>query len=151
MVKIILSLLLFFSLKSFAATLDLSNMKDLNGKPISIDEKQDKIFLYFWAYWCPDCEGKIKSYFPKNQDRIKIPVITINTDSKENKVRGFVEKNNMSLPVIMDMDKTIRKFTSINGVPGWALLAKEKTGLYKLISSQNGFDEAEVSKILNIN
>ncbi len=130
--------------------IDISNLKDINGQNLKLEAKSDKVFLYFWAYWCSDCEGKFTKFFPMSQGKIKIPIVTVNTDSKENKVRGFIEKHNITLPVLMDYDKSIRKLAAVNGVPGWALLKKQMDGRYLIVNSQTGFDESEVKKVLEI-
>ncbi len=149
MVKIFLISLLF-TISGWAGSLDLAKIKDINGQALSLKTSSDQVFLYFWAYWCPDCETKFKTFFPKYKDSIAASVITINTDSKENKVRGFIEKNKINLPVVMDTEKIFRKWAAVNAVPGWAVLQKEANGEYKLLSSQNGFDEDQVKKVLNL-
>lgn len=130
--------------------IDMFKLKDINGQILKIDAKSDKVFLYFWAYWCTECEGKFTNFFPLAQSKIKMPVVTVNTDSKENKVRGFIEKHNVTLPVLMDTDKSIRKLAGVNGVPGWALLKKQMDGRYLIVNSQTGFDESEVKKVLEV-
>ncbi len=141
---------LSFHLNAEEKLIDLGSLKDINGQVLKIEPSSEKVFLYFWAYWCPECEDKFTSFFPQNRGQIKIPVITVNTDSKENKVRGFIEKHNLSLPILMDSDKKIRKLASVNGVPGWALLTKQKDGRYIIAQAKTGFDEVEVKKALDI-
>lgn len=152
MVKIILifSMIWSLGLKAEIKLIDLSAYKDIDGKVLAIDPKSEKVFLYFWAYWCPDCEGKFTSFFPENVSQIKIPIITINTDSKESKTRGFIEKHKLTMPVVVDADKSIRKLAQVNGVPAWALLTRHKNGQYTITDSKVGFEESEVKKILGI-
>lgn len=152
MVKFFSIFILLFSLQLKAQNkiVDLSILKDIDGKAIVLDAKTEKVFLYFWAYWCPECEEKFTKFFPENIEKIKMPVLTINTDSKENKVRGFIEKHNVKLAVIMDSDKNFRKSAAVNGVPAWALLTKQKDGKYLITESKVGFETSEVKKILDL-
>ena len=152
MVKLFSIFTLIFGLQLNAQDkiIDLATLKDIDGKALVIDQKSDKVLFYFWAYWCPDCEGKFTNFFPQHKDQIKMPIITINTDSKENKTRGFIEKHKIMLPVVVDLDKSIRKLAVVNGVPAWALLIKQKDGKYKITKSKVGFDESEVKKIMEI-
>jgi peroxiredoxin len=152
MVKIVLVISFIFGLqlKAEDKIIDLATYKDIDGKKITVDQKTEKVFLYFWAHWCPDCEGKFTGFFPKYKEQIKIPVITINTDSKENKVRGFIEKNKVKMPVIMDLDNSIRKLAGVNGVPAYAILIKQKDGKYKITESKVGLDESDLMKALDL-
>ncbi len=152
MVKYFTALVLFFSIQLNAQnkTIDLAVLKDIDGKAIVLDAKTEKVFLYYWAYWCPECEEKFTKFFPENIEKIKIPILTVNTDSKENKVRGFIEKHKIKLAVIMDLDKSLRKSASVNGVPGWALLIKQPNGQYLIQESKVGFEVSEVKKILDL-
>ncbi len=152
MVKFFSIIALTFSLqlKAEDKIIDLGTLKDIDGKVLVIDPKSEKVFLYFWAYWCPECEGKFTNFFSKYKEQFKFPIITINTDSKENKTRGFIEKHKITMPVVVDLDKSIRKLASVNGVPAWAILQKQKDGKYKIGESKVGFEESEVKKILDI-
>ncbi len=152
MVKLFSIIALVFSLqlKAEDKIIDLGALKDIDGKVLVIDPKSEKVFLYFWAYWCPECEGKFTNFFPKYKDQFKFPIITVNTDSKENKTRGFIEKHKITMPVVVDLDKSIRKLASVNGVPAWAILQKQQDGKYKITESKVGFEESEVKKILDI-
>ncbi len=147
---VIISFLFSINLQAEEKLIDLASLKDINGQALKIEPATDKVFLYFWAYWCPECEDKFTNFFPQNLSKIKIPIITVNTDSKENKVRGFIEKHNLKLPILMDSDKQIRKLALINGVPGWTLLTKQKDGRYVIALSKTGFDESEVRKVLGL-
>lgn len=147
----VLFIFLCFQVQAQDKKIDLSLLKDLNNQNLKIDSKDTKVFLYFWAYWCPDCETKFTNFFPENLQKIKIPIITINTDSKENKTRGFIEKHKILLPVVIDKDKSLRKVCAVNGVPSWAILTRQPDGMYLVTDSKVGFDESEVKKILGIN
>ncbi len=141
--------LLFMSFQCFANTIDIKNLKDIDQKKVELTGNENKLFLYFWAYWCPECEGKIKKFFPENMNKTKIQIITVNTDSKENKVRNFIEKHQMKMTVVMDTEKSLRRAAQVNGVPAWAILSK-KDDRWIVEKSKVGFDEDEVRKVLEI-
>lgn len=145
--SMIILLLICFSLNSFSQEINLNSYKEIKGKDISSLIQSDRLFLYFWAHWCTECEGKFKTYFPEITKKSSLPILTVNTDSKESKALSFIEKFSVSLPVIMDTQKELRKVVQVSGVPAWALLKKKTNGVYQIVSSKIGFDEAEVNKI----
>jgi peroxiredoxin len=147
---IYLAVFLILSLRANAESISLKDYKNMNNELVKIEDNQEEVFLYFWAYWCPTCEDKLNNFFPKNKLAFKIPVITINTDSKIKKVSSFIEKHKIELQVILDSDKVIQRFSKVNGVPAWAHLKKNNEGKFELLDSATGFDEIKVKKILGV-
>ena len=64
-----------------AATLssaDMAKLTKLDGTAFKTDK--DKVLLYFWATWCPDCKEKLAKEFPKLQLPPQVELVTVNTD-----------------------------------------------------------------------
>ncbi len=70
----------------------LVNVSDFAGQPVLVN---------FWATWCGPCRLELPS-IQRFYDRYNgkgLVVLSINTDSSTERVRPFLEKMNISLPV----------------------------------------------------
>jgi len=96
-------------------------LEDINGKKVSLSDYRGKIvFLNFWATWCqycvlemPDLE-KVHREFSKGDDAV---VLTVNSDGDPDKVRNFIEDNDLTLPVLMDYAYEVNTMYGISGIP----------------------------------
>ena len=83
--------------------------EDLEGKPF---------IMTFWATWCEPCKKELPALaeaYSKHKDE-GLVVIGLNVDSDASKVPGFLEKNPLPFPVILDTDKSImNRFQSRRG------------------------------------
>lgn len=77
----------------------------LDGQHISLDDLQGKVVLIdFWATWCPSCREAlphIKEIAKKFQGQPFV-VLSISTDTDQQKWREFVTRNEMTWPQCFD-------------------------------------------------
>ena len=110
----------------------------LNGSPFQ--PAKDKMVLYFWATWCPDCKEKLEKEFPSATLPANTALVTVNTDKEAERAAHFVEKEKMGFTVIRDKDKVLTKALKLFSVPSWAVLKKEANGSWNIIESGSGGD-----------
>jgi peroxiredoxin len=124
-------------------------LTDLNGKTIQLSQEKNQRLVIFWATWCDECRHKLTHELPELNARKDISVITINTDKDDDRVRAFVDKEKISLPVYRDPSKDLRKSLNVFSVPHWALYRKNpKTGSMDLVESEPAFDYEKILKLL---
>lgn len=76
-----------------------------------------------------------------------VAVILVNTEKEIERVQKFVEKQQIKLPVVMDLDKKLRKELKISGVPGWAVYKREnKKAPWTLVDKGNSYDGEKIKK-----
>ena len=76
-------------------------------------------------------------------------MITINTDRDESRVRDFVKKEGISLPVYRDPTKALRGELKIFSVPHWAVYRRDpKSRELELVKSEPAFDYGHVLQAL---
>lgn len=142
-------MILFAVNTAIAANLDGIQLVDLNGKTVQLSQEKDKRLVIFWATWCDECRSKLSHELLELNARKDVSVITVNTDKDDERVREFVEKEKISLPVYRDPNKVLRKELKVFSVPHWALYKKNaKTGLSELVESQPAFDYQQILKLL---
>ncbi|MDO4225494.1 MAG: TlpA disulfide reductase family protein [Bergeyella zoohelcum] len=69
-----------------------ANLKDFKGKKL--------LFLNFWGTWCPPCKQEwpsIQRLYESKQGKMEFVLIAM--QDEEEKVRGFLERNQFTAPV----------------------------------------------------
>jgi len=96
-------------------------MKDISGKTISLSELQDKLlFVNFWTTWCPDCLREMSAldelYEAHQQENFVVLGISVDEDG-EDAVKTYIEKRNITYPIIMSTSEILDAFETAVGEP----------------------------------
>jgi thiol-disulfide isomerase/thioredoxin len=136
----------WMSALAFAGT-PFDGLTGLDGKPAVLDDTKDQRLVVFWGTWCEDCRVKLGKELLELDRRKDLSVITVNTDRDNDRVREFVSKEKITLPVLRDPSKELRRELGVYSVPHWALYRK-KAGRYERVASEAAFDTEQVLKAL---
>ena len=104
-------------------------LPDLDGKIFSLEEELGKgpIVFDFWATWCKPCiKGLPKLQEIGDQYREKgVRVITINIDGPRNlsKIRPFLQRYGLKLPVLLDETNEVMKQFQLIAVPSTLIIS----------------------------
>lgn len=95
-------------------------LRDLNGNEVSLsDFKGKKVFLNFWASWCPPCKAEMpdieKLYQETKNSDLVILAVNLGEDSKT--VKSFISKNNYNFKVLLDSDQEVAIKYNITSIP----------------------------------
>lgn len=132
-----------------AETVPIEKLKALREAPATV---KDKVLLYFWASWCPDCREKLGGPLPGLAKEFpQASVLTVNADRDAEKGLAYAEEKKLGLPVYRDEEKEITKQLKLFGVPAWAVLEKGKDGKFQLVKGSTGSDLAQVRAALGGN
>ncbi|WP_110929542.1 TlpA disulfide reductase family protein [Bacillus massiliglaciei] len=78
-------------------------LKTLSGEPAKLsDYRGKKVLLNFWATWCPPCKEEMPDMEKYSQETEDDTVILAVNIDPENNVKGFIEDNNITFPVLLD-------------------------------------------------
>ena len=117
-----------FTLKSLSGT--RYSLKDFKGKPVLVK---------FWATWCPSCCEElpvIDKSFREKLEPLVIPLLAIDGE-KEKRVRGFIEKNKISLPVLLDEKEKIARAYGVNFIPAAFLIDREGRIIARIVGERD--------------
>ena len=95
-------------------------LKDLDGKELSLSSlKGKKVFLNFWATWCPPCKAEmpeIEQLYQetKNSDLV---IVAVEIGEPLDTVKPFIDKNKYNFKVLLDSDQNVATQYSITSIP----------------------------------
>jgi len=103
-------------------------LKDLNGNELSLsDLRGKKVFLNFWATWCPPCKAEMpeieKLYQEtKNSDLV---ILTVDIGEPLSDVKTFIDQNNYNFKVLLDSNQKVAAQYGISAIPTSFFIDKE--------------------------
>jgi peroxiredoxin len=116
------------------------SLKDLDGKFASLNDFKGKpVLLIFWASWCPSCCEEIpvlEKYFSRRQDQVAILLLAIDGE-KEKKIRRYVQKEKITLPVLLDAKEKVARTFGVNFIPVVFLIDREGYTIGKIVGERD--------------
>lgn len=91
------------------------------------DYKGQGVFLNFWATWCKPCEREMP-YIDNQYKQFKdegVQVLAVDVSESELVVNKFIERHNLSIPVMIDHDGSVQGAYGINPLPITFLIDKD--------------------------
>ena len=93
-------------------------LQTLTGETVKLSSlKGKKVMLNFWATWCPPCKAEMPEMekFYKEADK-DIVILAVNIDPQLD-VKGFVDKNGITFPILLDKDDHVNETYQIISIP----------------------------------
>jgi Peroxiredoxin len=103
-------------------------LKDLNGKELSLsDLRGKKVFLNFWATWCPPCKAEMPEIEKLYQETKSSDLVIVAVDIGEplNDVKTFIDQNKYNFKVLLDSNQSVAEQYGISAIPTSFFIDKE--------------------------
>lgn len=124
---------------------------DFEGKGKHLSEYQGKVvFLNIWATWCPPCKEEMPSmeYLYNSLKGPNFEMLAVSIDREGiSVVKPFVEKLNLSFPVLLDTKGKIAELYKITGVPETFIIDGRGIIAEKVIGARNWSDSKNLEKL----
>lgn len=95
-------------------------LSDLNNKELSLsDLKGKKVFLNFWATWCPPCKEEmpeIQKLYEETENS-DLVIISVEIGEPLSTVKSFIASNKYSFKVLLDSDQSVATKYNIASIP----------------------------------
>ena len=83
-------------------------LEDMDGNVVSLsDFRGKKVFLNFWASWCPPCRVEmphLQEFAEENEDVVVLGVNVTSSESSLDNVKGFVDEFGLTFPNLYGTD-----------------------------------------------
>lgn len=100
-------------------------LTDLDGKEHQLSEYKGKgVFLNFWGTWCKPCEREMP-YMDHQYQKFKdkgVEILAVNVGEPEFLINRFVDKHDLSFPVLKDPNKDIMNMYGVINLPATMLV-----------------------------
>ena len=128
-------------------------LKNLSGEMIKLsDYKGKKVFLNFWASWCPPCRVEMphmENYYKKYKDSENVEIIAVNMTTDERKIENvekFVDSHGLSFPVLLDFEGEIKDLYDFDYYPTTYLINTDGIIVNKF---SYAVDEKRIEELIN--
>jgi thiol-disulfide isomerase/thioredoxin len=95
-------------------------LEDLKGNKVTLSQlKGKKVYLNFWATWCPPCKAEmpdIEKLYQETKDS-DLVILTINVGEDKKTVADFIAKNKYNFPVLLDVKGEVSQLYQVSGIP----------------------------------
>ncbi len=149
-------------------------LQDLDGETVSLsDLRGSPVILNFWATWCEPCRREmpyLQQIYEEWQDK-GLVILTINTRQDVSNVREFMQRNNLSFPVLLDTNGDVAQKYDITGIPTtffikkYGIIQERKIGsapskqhieyclskiMPKLVAKELKYDDGEAKDFISV-
>ncbi|MCX7710818.1 MAG: TlpA family protein disulfide reductase [Clostridia bacterium] len=95
-------------------------LNDLDGNKVTLSQLQGKkVFLNFWATWCPPCRAEMPDIEKlKKETTIEdLVILAVNIGEDKETVSKFIQKNSYSFKILLDQKGTVAEQYKVNSIP----------------------------------
>lgn len=131
------------------------HLNNLEGKPVSLSELRGKVVLInFWATWCPFCRAErpvLQQIYNDWQSKglvvLTIDIIGSTPSETAANIATFMQNNNYSFPVLLDVNMQVTKSYNIKNTPTTFLI--DKAGIIREVRVGAYPSQAAMEESLN--
>ncbi len=101
-------------------------LNKMNGDEMALSSlKGQKVFLNFWASWCPPCQAEMPDIQKLYQEDNNVAILAVNLQEENKKVINFMFSNNYTFPVVMDKTGQVARDYLVRGIPTTYILDED--------------------------
>jgi peroxiredoxin len=102
----------------------------LNSEDIALSDYAGQVIVMnFWATWCPPCRAEmpgLNRFYEAHRDE-GLVVLAINGQEDEATVRPFIEANQFSFPVLLDLNGAVARQYTTRSFPTTFIIGRDGT------------------------
>ncbi len=100
---------------------------NMNNQEVSLsDYLGQKVFLNFWASWCPPCREEMPDMQKMHEEYgTEIAVLAVNIGENKSTVANFMMQNGLDFPVLLDNSKSTAQNYLVRAIPTTFILDED--------------------------
>jgi thiol-disulfide isomerase/thioredoxin len=94
--------------------------KDLDGRSVDLKSLKGRVVLVnFWATWCEPCRDELPALLRLKEKLAGKPfeLVTVNFGEHPEKIARFLQRQQLTMPVLLDKEKEVAKDWKVGGLP----------------------------------
>ena len=122
------------------APLDFTLKDVMTGKPVRLSSLRGKVVIVnFWSIACPACRAEIGTIrdFWKKVKGLDVALLTVHVGGDAEKVRAFMQKNGVTVPVLHDEGENVAKAWGVAHIPVTYILNPDGTLAFVAYGARN--------------
>ncbi|TDO94843.1 peroxiredoxin [Halanaerobium saccharolyticum] len=94
-------------------------LKNMNDQEVSLsDYRGKKVFLNFWASWCPPCRKEMPDMQKLHEEYgDEVVILAVNVGESKSAAANFMMENGLEFSVLLDTDKSTAQNYLVRGIP----------------------------------
>jgi peroxiredoxin len=116
-------------------------LADLDGHALSLASLRGQtVLLYFWATWCPYCQRELPATVQELAQRYRdrqLVVLAVNIEEGRDKVRAWVKKHGVTLPVLLDGDGDVSSEYRVSATPTAVLVDRDGRTVARAVGTRS--------------
>ena len=123
---------------------------DLAGRSVDLKALRGRVVVVnFWATWCDPCKEEMPS-LQRLRERMSgrpLEVLTVNYGEFREKIAPYVERQGITLPVLLDTQKDTAKGWKVGGLPMTFVIDAKGRVRYSVYGERDWSDEKTVKLV----
>jgi thiol-disulfide isomerase/thioredoxin len=116
---------------------------DIDGNEVSLsDFMGKKVFLNFWATWCPPCKAEmpeIEKIYQETKDS-DLVILSVEIGESNDTVKEFLADKDYNFKVLLDLDQSVATTYGISAIPTSFFIDEEGNIISKRVGGMS-YDE----------
>ncbi|WP_179966054.1 peroxiredoxin family protein [Lysinibacillus antri] len=116
------------------------SLETLKGEVMSLsDFKGKKVFLNFWATWCPPCRAEMPDIqkFSEDEDVVVLAINLTHTEDSLTTVENFIQDRAFTFPVLKDENGDVAELYRVQAYPTSYMIDSKGTIQYVALGAMN--------------
>lgn len=127
------------------------SLKDVNDNQVKLsDYRGKKVFLNFWASWCPPCKKEMPDMQKLHENYgQEVVILAVNVGESKSVALNYLMQNKLNFKVLLDQNKSTAQNYLVRGIPTSYFLDEKGVIQEKVVGAISYEKMLELNKIEN--